>query len=328
MKLVSLPRDTKVDWTSEQQQKLSDYGKGYVSVSKLNEMTAYGGIENIRDFTIDQIENILGIKIDNYVLVTIDAFKEIVDAVGGVDMYVPQDMYYVDNYGGLYINLKEGQQHLDGAAAEGLVRFRRYPNGDVDRIQVQQAFLKAFAEKVMSPSIITKLPKIVNVLFDSIKTDIGLSEIGKYYGYLKDFDQNNIAYGTIPGEGRYEGGVSYFFPDMDEMDSFVEEMFFDDVVAGEEPVEEEIVEDKTVSIEVLNGSGLQGAAGRGKETLEAAGYSVSSVGNYSTQDQMQTVIYAKDVKLAEQFKAFYPKATVEEKQDISYDIQIVIGVDE
>ncbi|MGL4345570.1 MAG: LCP family protein [Cellulosilyticaceae bacterium] len=328
VKVVSLPRDTKVSWTDEQRQKLSDHGKGKVYTSKLNEMTSYGGIDNVRDFTIDEIENILGIKVDNYVLVTIDAFKEIVDAIGGVDMYVPQSMYYQDKAGGLYINLKEGQQHLTGEQAEGLVRFRRYPRGDEDRIVVQQAFLDAFADKVLSPSVITKIPKLINVLFSSIKTDVDLVEIPQYYTYMKEFDSQNLSFYTIPGAGRYERGVSYFFPDMNEMGPFVEDVFFDTTKAGEEPVEEEIITDKTVSIEVLNGSGVTGAASKSRDTLQEAGYVVSSVGNYSTQDVAKTMIYAKDKSLAKQFETFYPKATIEQNTSLSYDIQIVLGIDE
>lgn len=328
IKVVALPRDTKVSWSDEQRQKLSEYGRGSVYVSKLNEMTAYGGIDHIRDFTIDEIENILGVKVDNYVLVTIDAFREIVDAIGGVDMYVKQDLYYVDRAGGLYIDIKQGQQHLDGATAEGLVRFRRYPQGDVDRITVQQDFLKAFAEKILSPSMIFKMPKIVNVLFSSVKTDVELGEIGQYFSYAKDFDPANISFHTIPGEGRYERGVSYFFPDMNDMGQFVQDVFYDTTVAGEEPEEEAIIQDQTVSIEILNGSGITGAAAQGRDLLQTAGYTVGSVGNYTSHDMTQTVIYAKDVKKAQQFKTYYPKATIEEKTDLSYDIQIVIGRDE
>lgn len=326
-KVVSVPRDTKVTWTEQQKESLREDGRYTVSVSKINEMTAYGGIENVKEYTINQLEKMLGIKIDNYVMVSIDAFKDIVDAVGGVDMYVPQDMYYTDNYAGLYINLKEGQQHLDGDKAEQLIRFRRYPEGDVARVRTQQLFLDAFAEKVMSPAIITKIPKIVNVLFDSIQTDIALSEIPDYYKYAKDFNLDNLSFHIIPGEGAYEGGVSYFFPDESQMDEFLDEVYNDkgDTLEAET---EEVTIDKTVSIEILNGSGVTGAAGAAKANLEQMGYVVNNIGNYTSTNIAKTTIYAKDTKLANQFKEYYPECSIQRDSTIGYDIRIVLGLDQ
>ncbi|MGL6173815.1 MAG: LCP family protein [Cellulosilyticaceae bacterium] len=323
-KVVSVPRDTKVVWTESQKDKLRQDGKYVVSVSKINEMTAYGGIENIREYTLNQLETMLNIKIDNYVIVSISAFKEIVDAIGGVDMYVPQNMYYTDTADGLYINLKEGQQHLDGEKAEQLIRFRRYPEGDVARVRTQQLFLEAFAEKVMSPAIITKIPKLVNVLFDSVQTDIALSEIPEYYKHAKEFDLNNLAFHIIPGEGAYENGVSYFFPYYNEMDEFLDQIY-NELTPAQEAENNKLVIDKTVTIEVLNGSGITGAAATAKEALESAGYVVGNIGNYTSSDVEVTTIYAKEVKLGNQFKEYYPNCKIKANPNLTTDIQIVLG---
>lgn len=330
VKALSLPRDTKVNWSEEQKQSLRDLGKYTVSTSKLNEMTAYGGIDNIRSFTINQIENMLGITIDNYVIVDINAFNKIVDAIGGVDLEVPQDMYYTDSAGGLYINLKAGYQHLDGDQAEQLVRFRRYKNGDVDRIATQQIFLKAFAEKVLSPSTLTKIPELVEILFGSITTDLSIIELPQYYKYLSSFDKENISFFTLPGEGGYEGGVSYFFPDYDAIDQVVQEVFFDKTPAGQEAVtgeEAEVVIDKTVSIAILNGSGITGAAAKEQERLVAEGYSVGEVGNFTHTDVEATYVIAKDETKGQQFKTYYPNAEITTNPSLTTDIQIIIGKD-
>lgn len=330
VKVLSLPRDTKVTWTEEQQQSLRDLGKRTVYVSKINEMTAYGGMENIRDFTINQIEHMLDIAVDNYVIVNIDAFNQIVDAIGGVDLYVPQDIKYTDYSGGLFIDLKEGQQHLDGDKAEQFVRFRKYPNGDVDRIAAQQIFLKAFADKVLSPSIITKIPKLVGILFNSIKTDMSLTELTQYYQYVDNFKGENVSFFTLPGEGRYEGGVSYFFPYEDEIDEVVQEVFFDKVPAGEEAPEnseEEVIVDKTVSIAVLNGTGISGVAARNADKLAEHGYTVAEVGNHTTTDVENTMLITQDMAKAKQFLEHYPNAEIIENKALSTDVQIVLGTD-
>lgn len=329
VKVLSVPRDTKVTWSEEQRQSLRDLGKRTVSVSKINEMTTYGGIDNIKAFTINELERMLGITIDNYVIVNINAFNEIVDAIGGVDLYVPQDMKHTDYAGDLFIDLKEGQQHLDGDKAEQFVRFRSYPNGDVDRVAAQQIFLKAFADKVLSPSIITKIPKMTSIIFNSLTTDISLTEIPQYYKYVNNFNGENISFHILPGEGRYEGRASYFFPDLDELDAVVQEVFFDTVPAGEEvlPEEAESVVDQTVSIAVLNGSGITGAAGRTRDQIIEQGYTVSEVGNYTSHDVENTMIIAKDEAKAKQFLTYYPNAQITQDATIATDIQIVIGKD-
>ncbi|MDF2596825.1 MAG: cell envelope-related transcriptional attenuator [Clostridia bacterium] len=335
VKLVSIPRDTKVDWTDAQRNKLQEYKGSTVYTSKINEMTAYGGMENIRDFTIDEIENMIGSKVDNYIIVNLDAFRKIVDAIDGVEVDVPQRMQYTDNAQGLYIDLSPGLQVLDGDKAEQLVRYRQYLNGDVDRIQVQQLFLKAFAQKVMSPQMLPKIPQIVPIIFSSIKTDVSLTEVSKYYPFLQSFNMNYLSFNTIPGEGRYEGGVSYFFPDRIALDTLIEEVFFDTQVAGssetgtegEDTEAGQAVVDTDVTIEVLNATGTKGIAGEVKDELEKSGYKVDRIANYTEEDLLTTKIYAKDTKLAAQFKSYFKEASIQVSSSINYDIQIIVGKD-
>lgn len=327
-KVISIPRDTKVEWSQEQQERMEEY-KGYsVNVSKINEMTSYAGIEHIREFTIDEIENMLGIQIDNYVIITIDAFKQIVDAIGGVEVDVPvldgNGLHYDDNYADLHIHLDPGPQLLDGEAAEGLVRFRKgYAEGDVGRIKTQQLFLEAFAKKVTSPGIITKVPNIINTIFKTVTTDIKLSDIPSYLPYLKSMDSSNLSFNIIPGEGAYEGGKSYYFPDMEAMPGFVEGVFNDD----ETSAESKVIEDKSVSIEILNATAIRGAAAAAQENLEAVGYTVNIIGNSTLEEPSTTVIYAKEVEKANQFKKYYPNAIIKQNQNMNYDIQIILGND-
>lgn len=329
VKVVSIPRDTKVEWNESQNEKLLEY-KGYtMDVSKINEMTTYGGIDHIRDFTINEIEDMLGIPVDNYIIITIDAFKELVDAVGGVEVDVPaldgDGLHYDDNSQDLHIHLDPGVQVLNGEQAEGLVRFRKgYAEGDVGRIKTQQLFLDAFAKKLLSPSIITKIPKITSVLLDSIKTDIPLSEISHYYGYLKGIDANNISFNIIPGEAAYQNSAWYFIADEEAMPQFVQEVFYNKTPASEEV---EMIEDKTVTIEILNSTTIAGAASRTKNELENLGYSVTSIDNYNEGQLESTIIYTKDLAKGKQFEQYFTNAVVEENTNIPYDIQIILGQD-
>ena len=328
-RIISVPRDTKVEWDSEMRTKMEAL-KGYsVSISKINEMTSYVGIDNITEFTIPQIEEILDVQIDNYVIITLSAFREIVDAVGGVEVDVPaldgDGLHYDDNAQDLHIHLSPGVQTLNGEEAEGLVRFRKgYAEGDVGRIKTQQLFLEGLFNKITSPQIITKVPAIVNAVLKTVTTDIKLSEISEYTPYLKSLGESNLKCDIIPGESSYQNSKSYFIPDEAAMPAFIQEMLY-----GNDTNEEstEVIIDQTVSIEVLNSTDVNGLAGKAKETLEASGYQVASIGNYTSNVLPQTTIYVKDRTLGAQFLAYYPDATIIQSEQIPYDVQIVLGND-
>ena len=329
-RIISVPRDTKVEWTDEMQTEMEAI-KGYsVSVSKINEMTSYVGIENIKDFTIQEIEDITGLQIDNYVIVTIDAFKQIVDDIGGVEVDVPalngDGLHYDDNAQDLHIHLNPGLQTLNGEQAEGLMRFRKgYAEGDLGRIKTQQIFLEAFAKKIASPEIITKLPAIATTVMQTVTTDVTLSEALGYIPYLKNLNPNDLKSEVLPGEPKYEGGKAYFIVDEVAMPTFINEALYG--ATEDETSGEAITIDYNVSIEILNSTGKTGLASQEKERLEANSYTVSQIGNYTAGELQTTVIYAKDTALAKQFVSYYPNATIEYASDISYDIQIVLGND-
>ena len=216
--MISVPRDTRVIMTDEMISYLEKENahvpnrNGVYGQCKLTEVHAYAGKGNRCTFSVAMMEELLDVEVDYYVKFDLTAFKKVVDAVGGVDFYVPQDMYWdMTDTGGPLINLKEGMQHLDGAKAEQLVRFRDgYAQKDLKRIEVQQEFITALIEKVCSSqTLMSKLDDLVEVVLDCTESDITVTEALGYVKYVKDLDPAKITSDTVPGEGG-----SYF--DMDE----------------------------------------------------------------------------------------------------------------
>lgn len=204
--LLSVPRDTRV--------RIND--KYY----KINSAYALGKEEQ----TIETLENLLDIKIDNYIKFSFETFRNVIDALGGVDFDVPQDMFYEDPYQDLYIDLKAGEQHLDGAKAEQLVRFRQYPMGDEARIAVQQDFIHALVKQKLNPKTLIKLPKIMGELKKNIDTDIAESDyISLALSALK---AENGAFETykLPGQAQRISGLSYYIADMAETEKLIDEI--------------------------------------------------------------------------------------------------------
>lgn len=185
---------------------------------KINASLQLGG----EDFVVEQVEDLLDVKIDNYVFLNYEGFRKVIDAIDGVDFYVPQDMFYEDPYQDLYIDLKEGQQHLDGDKAEQLVRFRRYPMGDVKRTEVQRDFIIALYKQKINSSLVKRVGSLVPAIMDFVDTDIGLQDAIQYANFVKGFDEEAITSYQMPGEAKDINGISYFVADTDGIEKMFE----------------------------------------------------------------------------------------------------------
>ena len=197
--LLSIPRDTRV--------KIK--GNGF---DKINAAYAYGGYK----LTQDTVENFLGTPMDHYVLINIQAFQRIIDAIGGVDIDVEKRMFYEDPWdddGGLVIDLYPGEQHMDGKTAITYVRYRD-EEGDIGRIERQQKFMKAVMDKVTSPSIIPDLPAVIREVLSSVKTDLSFRQLLELAGSLKEAHDNGLKTEMVQGRPLYIDEISYWIPDI------------------------------------------------------------------------------------------------------------------
>lgn len=325
LSLVSVPRDTRVNVCDE----VEDLLGGSYGVTKINAVHAFGGKENGPEAAMLQLEDLLGIKIDHYVKINFEALVEIVDAVGGVEVDVPQDMHWdMSDTGDITINLKKGLQTLDGNKALQLVRFRRYADGDVGRIQVQQLFLRALAEKVLSTeSIVKNLGDYIEVMYKYVKTDISLSDALKYANYITKIDMDKLSMETLPGAGQYVGGVSYFIHDPAATTEMVDRIFYN---VAPEVNEDGTIDSKSLKIEVSNGGEVAGLAGRFTELLKGEGFTLTEPTTYHGEQVNYTRIQVKTEGAGEDLVKYFDNAKVELAPDEmgSADIRIILGTNE
>ncbi len=207
---ISIPRDSKV------------YLPGDHGVQKINAAHAIGGI----GMTIKTIEDTLGVKIDRYIIVHDQAVREIVDALGGVDIYVEKNMHYNDYSGKLFINLQKGNNHLSGKEVVGYLRFRHDPMGDIGRTQRQQWFLRGMMEALKKPETLAKLPEIINVAKKYIKTNMSFYELSQYAGLAKHLDMDKIEIAMLPGAPNKKGYISYWILDPEKTQEVVDRLIY------------------------------------------------------------------------------------------------------
>lgn len=202
--LVNVPRDT-----------MSNVRR---TIKKIN-----GAFNNGPEQLEKELEMLLGIPIDRYVVVDFQGFEELIDLIGGVDFDVPTYMVWDDPTQDLHIYLEPGMQHLDGEKAIQLMRFRQnnpgvkggYAEGDIGRIKMQQEFLQAVAKKLLSPQNLLKVGDLASAVLDNTETNLSLSELTWFGMKALNMDFNNISMSTLPGHSAY-----LYEPDYGHMQSY------------------------------------------------------------------------------------------------------------
>ncbi|MCQ4087299.1 LCP family protein [Saccharibacillus sp. JS10] len=153
----------------------------YASIPEHGKQRINAAITHGPNTAMQAVSDLLGIPIQYYVYTDFQGFIKLVDAVGGVDFYVEKDMKYLSNADQhLYdIDLKEGQQHLDGKTALQYVRFRHDKLSDFSRTGRQREFLQAVANKLKSSTSIMNLPNILEQVSPYIDTNLSVSDMWK-----------------------------------------------------------------------------------------------------------------------------------------------------
>ena len=198
---VSIPRDSKAIIG----------GKAH----KINYAYNKGGTALLASTVSEQ----LGIPVDYTVCVNLQGFTALVDAIGGVDFEVPINMDYDDPIQGLSIHFKKGMQHLSGADALRVVRFRHnndgtgYGSEDLGRMQTQQKFLKAVAKKMLSfENLISNPRKYAEIFGQYVDTDLSVTDLAWFGMQVLGMGVDKIDFSTLPNEWKYP----YIYLDPDE----------------------------------------------------------------------------------------------------------------
>lgn len=157
-----------------------------VGENRINTATFWGGLYNYPNggsigLLADTIERNFGIRIDQYVKINFDSFKEVVDALGGIDVTVDCPIYgrFPRSAGStalVYKTLQPGDYHMDGTFALRYVRERK-STSDVDRTRRQQRVLIALRNRAREVNIIPRVPALYDAMRSTIETDLGLTDI-------------------------------------------------------------------------------------------------------------------------------------------------------
>ncbi len=263
--LLALPRDlwvTRCDGTN----------------GRINSAVQRGGpgclVRTVRDLT--------GIPISHYVAVNFAGFRDVVDAVGGVELCLERAIQ--DPFAG--VDLPAGCQTLNGTQALGYVRVRKIDN-DLKRIERQQQFLRALASEATDASVVLNPFRVWGLAGaggSALTADesLGPFDLARLGLAGRGAASGAIATHTVPVRNASIGGAAVLLPIEGEAQALFEQFRSGAVLGSLEPVREGDVTPADVRVEVRNGARITGIAGTTADALEAKGYVVVGVGNADT----------------------------------------------
>lgn len=170
---------------------VSENGNKY----KLGELYGTHSITFYKEFIVQQV----GIAPQYYAAMSMSALANLIDFLGGISYKVPQDMYYFDPVENFRINLKAGQQTLNGDQAVQLVSFCGYAGGSSAREDTQIAFAKAFCTTFLRAENLSRAKAILYNIYYNLKTDFEEGDLDRLGEIIFNFPQYTHSFMRIPG---------------------------------------------------------------------------------------------------------------------------------
>ena len=208
VRILNIPRDT---WVTMAQDK---------GETRLTHVYAVGGAP----LMVRTINQMFDISIHQYVIFDLVTFGRLVDAVGGIDLYVEQNMDYDDPEAGLSIHIRQGYRHLDGVGAEHYLRYRSDDLGDLGRTQRQQKFVKAFYAKLLRVDTLPKIPAIADILKQDVTTSAELFDSVHIGNVIRKLNVEPPRTIMLPGDFA-RGDDTVWIMDRAATDEIIHELF-------------------------------------------------------------------------------------------------------
>ncbi|NYJ36350.1 LCP family protein [Nocardiopsis aegyptia] len=297
---------------------------------KINAAYAYGGPQ----LTVRTVESVTGVRIDHYVEVDFSGFVDVVDALDGIEVCLPEPIQDPK----AHLDMAAGTHEVDGTEALAFARTRATARGDLDRIDRQQQVLSAMLDKAMSSETLSdpsRLTAFLDTSLSSVTVDEGLDTgtINQLAYQMRDMDLGAVAFTQVPiadmEHWTPRGDVALLWDEPAARDLFAD-IQADRPITGEEPEPEaeEELSPEGLRVRVFNGTGTPGLGAQLDGQLSGAGFEVTDpADNWSTRTVARSQVrFGPGNEAAAQYLAdMIPESETVEDDTLDDDLQVVIG---
>jgi len=298
------------------------------TLGRINVAMGIGGpgclVETIRDLS--------GIHVDHHARITFGGFRDVVDAVGGVELCLDEPI--ADRSAG--IDLPAGCQVLDGTDALGYVRVRKIDD-DLQRIKRQQRFVQALAAEMTQPGVLLNpftLWELSGDLGQAVTVDdsLGLTSMFRMARGGRALAAGSVVTHTVPVASRITSGGAYVFdpaqPDAETLFArFRDGSVLDEVRPDEEEEDAQAPAREDIRVSVANGAGVAGLAGSVADELSALGYEIGAITNAEMTEDTLVRHPPGQQAAAEVVAGDVPGATTLQETDEVDHVTIVLSSD-
>jgi LCP family protein required for cell wall assembly len=332
--MLSIPRDM---WVN------IPHGYGYY---KINQAYYFGVLDKLPGggpgLAIDTVQNFIGVPINYYAQIDFSAFEKFIDALGGIEIDVPEDI----TVGVLFkseVTLKAGKQTVNGEVALAYARARYTALGDFDRAKRQQQVIMGIRNKVLSlnmlPTLIAQAPNLYQQLASGVKTNLSIDQVIQLAILASSIPEANIRKGVIgPNEisfGKSPDGLDILIPYPDKIRLIRDQVFTTGGPVGPAAIGQDakaLAAAESAKITVLNGSGVGGMAAKTSDYLKSQGLNVIQQGNADrVYTETTIVIYAGKpytaAFLASMMNVSNGRILNQYSQDATTDLTVIVGQD-
>jgi LCP family protein required for cell wall assembly len=283
--MISIPRDSRVDIPGH-------------STFKINSAMQLGGPK----LAIETVRELTGVPISHFMAIDFNGFKDVVDALGGVWVTVPQAINDREaaNWDRKAARISAGYQKLDGKHSLTFVRARhQYADQDYSRMKNQQTFVKALAKQTLQIQNAFKINAIIEAALKNVTTDMSVQDILNLAADFGGMKPDAIETATMPSQPQYIGGVSYVIVDRTKMGEMMKRFESGQPLDSATALAAQNatlaaaaggLDPKTVTLAIRNGIGRKGVANEAAAAMRAFGFPIKEIGNTAKPVYPQTLI--------------------------------------
>ena len=220
--MISIPSDTRIPL------------EGRTEAVALRDIYRQGGTP----LALRMVEGYLGITIPYYATVDHAVFTQVIDELGGIDLYVEKNMAYTDSYDGFTIDLKKGYQTLDGEKAQQYIRYRDPDLGEFGRMKRQQRLVKAIIDQHATFGTMFDVPSILSILDEQSDTNLTFYPLLRIANVLSEYQPDMMLGEILPGQTQSDAQGTYWGVDPGKVDEMFHRIFKIELPPQEEKVPE------------------------------------------------------------------------------------------